>query len=437
MDFNQVFYQIYPLGMCGCPAENDGIRVHRIRRIRKWIPHFLKLGITAIYFSPLFESDRHGYDTRNYAEIDCRLGDNRDFMDLCNDLHDNGISVVLDGVFNHVGRGFWAFQDVLQKRENSAYRDWFYIDFNDGSQPDGFRYDCWEGHGELVKLNLDNPDVKQHLFDCIDQWIDRFHIDGLRLDVAYCLNPQSMKELHQHVKSQNPDFFLLGEMIHGDYRNIVNPKMLDSATNYECCKGLYSSMNTHNLFEISYSLNRQFGSEQWCLYTGLPLFSFADNHDIDRLASVLNDREDLALSYALLFAMPGIPCIYYGSEWGIEGRKENGSDAGLRPDIEKPQWNELCSAIADLASLRKKYQVLYDGDYANIYVNNKQLLFRRRNDHEQMVFALNIDDEPCTIPFDIGCDSAVNPLTEEKHSAQDPLIMPGKSASYWYSSFTD
>ncbi len=437
MDFNQVFYQIYPLGMCGCPEENDGVLEHRIRRIRNWIPHLIKLGITAIYFSPLFESDRHGYDTRDYTKIDCRLGDNEDFADLCNDLHANGISIVLDGVFNHVGRGFWAFQDVLQNRQNSAYKDWFNIDFNDVNHQDGFRYDCWEGHEELVKLNLYNDQVKEYLFECVDQWISQFHIDGLRLDVAYCLNPQFMKELHQHVKEQNPDFFLLGEMIHGDYKSIVNQEMLDSATNYECCKGLSSSMNTHNLFEISYSLNRQFGSEQWCLYTGLPLFSFADNHDIDRLASVLNDQKDLVLSYALLFAMPGIPCIYYGSEWGIEGRKENGSDAGLRPDIEKPQWNDLCSFIADFASLRKKYKVLSDGDYANLYVQNKQLLFRRRNDHEQMVLALNIADEPCTMPFEIGMDSAINPITNESHSASEPLNMPGKSASFFYSSFSD
>ena len=166
-----VFYQIYPLGFCGAPHENDGHTVPRIRKVLEWIPHLQRLHISAVYFSPVFESDRHGYDTRDYRKIDCRLGTNEDFAEVCRALHANGIRVVLDGVFNHVGRGFWAFQDVLAHREGSRYRDWFHLDFGGNSRyNDGLWYEGWEGHFELVKLNLNNPEVVDYLLGCVWTW---------------------------------------------------------------------------------------------------------------------------------------------------------------------------------------------------------------------------------------------------------------------------
>ena len=264
-----VFYQIYPLGFCGAPKENDGVLVPRIRKVTKWIPHLKRLHADAVYFSPVFESDRHGYDTRDYTKIDCRLGSNADFAEVCKTLKESGIHVVLDGVFNHVGRGFWAFRDVLEKREQSQYKDWFYIHFDGNSNyNDGFWYEGWEGHFELVKLNLENPQVTDYLFSCIRGWIEEFGIDGLRLDVAYCLSPNFMRKLRAFCDSVKPDFFLLGEILFGDYKCIVNPEMLHSCTNYECYKGLYSSFNDLNLFEINYALNRQFGKENHAIYKG-------------------------------------------------------------------------------------------------------------------------------------------------------------------------
>ena len=183
----------------------------------------------------------HGYDTRDYRKIDCRLGTNEDFQEVCQALHEAGIRVVLDGVFNHVGRGFWAFRDVQEKREASPYKDWFHINFGGNSgYNDGFWYEGWEGHFELVKLNLQNPAVVDYLLDCVCFWMDEFNIDGLRLDVAYLLDENFMRRLHSTVKSRDEGFFLLGEMIHGDYKRIVNLEMLDSATNYECYKGAFT-----------------------------------------------------------------------------------------------------------------------------------------------------------------------------------------------------
>ena len=288
--FESIFYQIYPFGFCDAPKQNDGICVSRIKKVEEWIGHFKKLNINAIYFSPVFESDAHGYDTRDYTKIDCRLGENGDFVCLCNKLHDNGIKVVLDGVFNHVGRGFWAFRDVLEKREGSLYRDWFFINFGgNNSYNDGLWYEGWEGHYELVKLNLRNPDVVNYLLNCVKGWVNEFDIDGLRLDVAYCLDRDFLCKLRNFCDRLKEDFVLIGEMLHGDYNQVVNERMLHSCTNYECYKGLYSSFNSYNMFEIIHSLLRQFGPENWTLYKNKHLLCFVDNHDVTRIASMLEN----------------------------------------------------------------------------------------------------------------------------------------------------
>ena len=305
--YESVFYQIYPLGFCGAPFENDGVLTHRILKVNDWIEHINNLGANAIYFSPVFESDTHGYNTRDYKKIDCRLGTNDDFKEVCENLHKNNIKVVLDGVFNHVGRGFWAFQDVLQNRENSRYRDWFFIDFNGNSNyNDGLWYEGWEGNFDLVKINLRNEEVINHIFECIKLWIDEFDIDGLRLDVAYCLDKDFLKRLRSYTDSLKNDFLLLGELLHGDYNQFVNDDMLHSCTNYECYKGVYSSFNSMNMFEIVHSLLRQFGPEQWTLYRGKHLLSFVDNHDVSRIASILTNEKHIPLTYGMIFGMPGI-----------------------------------------------------------------------------------------------------------------------------------
>lgn len=435
MNYNQTIYQIYPLGFCGAPKENDGILEHRILKLKEWIPHFKKLGITSILLNPIFESDRHGYDTRDYLKIDCRLGTNEDFIEVCNALHAENISVILDGVFNHVGRGFPFFQDVIQKKWDSPYKDWFHINFSDTNQPDGFWYEGWEGHQELVKLNMQNPDVRNYLISCVDSWIHNFKIDGLRLDVAYMVDRNFMHELCSHVRSQHPDFFFLGEMIGGDYNQIMNNDLLDSVTNYECRKGLYSSFNSMNLFEIGYSLNRQFGKDPWCLYTGKHLLSFVDNHDVNRIASELTDSRDLPLIYSLMYAMPGIPCIYYGSEWSAEGKRTNWSDDELRPCFLQPEWNTLCDLIQTLNLLRKKYPVFTDGDYTQLYIQNKQIGFCRKNNNEQIIYLLNIDSQPSTLYFNPEVEHAVNLISENEVSLSDHIDLDGKSFQILYTKY--
>lgn len=427
-----VFYQIYPLGFCGAPHNNDGVYEPRIKKVIDWIEHIQDLGANAIYFSPIFESDAHGYDTRDYTKIDCRLGNNDDFKEVCTALHKADIKVVIDGVFNHVGRGFWAFQDVLKNREGSVYKDWFNINFGgNNNYNDGLWYEGWEGHFELVKLNLRNDNVIKYLFDCIKGWVDEFDIDGLRLDVAYCLDKDFIKKLRKYCDSLKSEFFLVGEILGGDYNQIMGDELLHSATNYECYKGLYSSFNSMNMFEIGHSLLRQFGEEQWTLYKGKHLLTFVDNHDVSRVASVLTDKKHLPLIYALMCGMPGIPCIYYGSEWGAEGSKQKGSDDNLRPCFEEPQPNELTEWISKCVEAHKQSEALCYGSFKSIMLNNKQFIFERSYKDKRVLVAINADSETYVAHFNANAGRAKDLITGKIHDFGGGTEMPPYYAAYW------
>ena len=428
---NAVIYQIYPLGLCGAPAENDGVQAHRLRRLLDWVEHIKALGADTVLFNPLFDSDRHGYDTRDYRTVDPRLGTEEDLRNVCDALHAAGLRVMLDGVFHHVGRGFWAFADVQQKKWDSAYRDWFHIDFGgDSPYHDGFWYEGWEGHYELVKLNLQNPAVVEHQFDAIRSWVERFDIDGLRLDVAYCLSPDYLRQLRAFTQGLKPDFVLVGECLHGDYNRWMNDQMCHSVTNYECYKGLWSSFNSLNLFEIGHSLQRQFGPEPWTLYKGRHLLSFLDNHDVTRIASMLSNPRHLVPAYGLLFGMPGVPALYYGSEWGLEGRKEQGDDA-LRPALAAPEWNSLTDAIAAMARARRGSAALCNGSYRNVVLTNRQLIFERCWEGERVLVAVNADSVPYTAHFDARAGRAVDLITGKPHDFGGGSELPPCSAAFW------
>ena len=429
--YESVFYQIYPLGFCGAPFENDGVLTSRIRKVEEWIPHMKKLGINAIYFSPVFESDTHGYNTRDYKKIDVRLGTNEDFKEVCKKLHENGIRVVLDGVFNHVGRGFYQFQDVIKNRENSPFLNWFRINLGGNSNyNDGLWYEGWEGNYDLVKLNLQNNEVVEHILDAVKYWVEEFDIDGLRLDVAYCLDENFVRRLRSYTEGLKNDFFLLGEMLHGDYNRLVNDGMLHSATNYECYKGLYSSFNSMNMFEINHSLLRQFGPENWTLYRGKHMLSFVDNHDVTRVASILTNEKHLPLIYALCFGMPGIPCVYYGSEWGAKANKSEG-DPALRACFDVPVFNELSEWISKLAEAKKNSKALNYGDFRSVVLTNKQCIFERKSEQERVLVAINADENDFAAHFDAGCGTAVDLITGEKHDFGGGNELPPYSAFFW------
>ena len=421
---NAIFYHIYPLGLCGALTLNDFRTepVDRIQKIVEWIPHLRELGVNALYLGPVFESTYHGYDTANYYRVDRRLGSNINLARVSQHLHKNGIRLVLDGVFNHVGRDFFAFRDVQQKGRASEYCSWFAnLCFDSRSSfGDSFSYEGWSGNYDLVKLNLANPAVRDHLFGVVRAWVEEFGIDGLRLDAADVLDADFLRELRLFTLSFKPDFWLMGEIVSGDYRRLANPDMLHSVTNYECYKGLYSSLVDKNYFEIAWSLNRQFGPEG--LYKDLMLYNFADNHDVDRVASSLGDPALLFPLYCLLYTMPGIPSIYYGSEWGLTGKRTRSDDSTLRPNLDlhvlqasSPQL-DLPGVLRRLANLRESLPVLRDGGYAQLSVSHQQFAFLRAKENERMVVAINSAAEPAaiTIPLPFLATRAVDLLNNNE-----------------------
>ncbi len=425
-----VIYQIYPFGFCGAPKVNDGDCQDRILRVLDIIPQLVRLNVNAVYFCPIFESSVHGYDTKDFSILDKRLGTNADFKKVCDELHKNGIKVILDGVFNHVGREFFAFKDVCENRYNSKYKDWFCINFDGNSNyNDGFWYEGWEGHFELVKLNLDNPEVKSYLLERVGEWIDNFAIDGLRLDVAYMLNRQFMRELRSFVDCKKKEFFLAGEMIHGNYKELICHEMLDSCTNYECFKGIHSSFNSMNMFEIAHSLKNRFGKEDWCMYRGLKLINFVDNHDVTRIASNLTNKEHLLPAYGLLMAMPGIPCIYYGSEWGALGRKEDGDDA-LRPCFDSFEFNELTEFVAKAIKAHRESEALCYGDFSDLLITNKQFIFERKTDKERIIVMINADSEEYVAHFNANAGCGHELITDTHFDFGGGSVMPPYSTQY-------
>lgn len=398
--YDAVFYHIYPLGMLGGMYRNDFYSEpqNRMEKLFGWTDHLKQLGVNALYLGPLFESLYHGYDTKDYYQVDRRLGTNQQLKELVSHYHNNGIKVILDGVFNHTGREFPQFKDLISNTWNSRYASWFMgVDFN-GRSPlnDPFSYEGWNGCYDLVKLNLQNHEVKEHLFNAVRMWIREFDIDGLRLDAADCIDINFLKELSYIAKQEKSDFWLMGEVIHGDYRKWMNRETLDSVTNYEGYKGLYSSFNDRNFFEIAYSLNRQSGGHG--IYKDNILYNFADNHDVNRIASQLKDERHLYPLHCLMFTSPGIPSVYYGSEWAVKGRRSNNSDHELRPciDLNNIPVNGhagLESTISRLAEIRKSSKALKNGSYKQLHVSHELFGFQREMENETAVVLISSSEK--------------------------------------------
>lgn len=387
---DKIFYHIYPLGFAGAPEQNDFTSPagNGLKAITGHIPRLLELGINALYLGPVFESTAHGYDTLDYYYTDRRLGNNGDLKDLVRAFHDAGITVILDGVFNHTGRHFFAFRDLQEKGQNSAYRDWFAdLDFSKRSPyGDPFMYEGWCGCYDLVKLNAHNPEVRDYLIKAAEYWIREFDIDGLRLDAANLLLPVFLEELSRRCKALKSGFWLMGEVVAGDYRKWANPTCIDSVTNYELYKGLWSSFNDRNFFELAWTLKRQSGPEG--MYRDLSLYTFVDNHDVNRAASVLKNSAHLFPLYGLLFTLPGIPSIYYGSEYGFRGEKNKSGDRLLRPawttpeklpEPNRPQIDSesLKNTIAGFIKIRKENPALRYGGYRELFCSGEQYAFMR------------------------------------------------------------
>lgn len=429
-----VFYHIYPLGLCGCPHDNNGETGEHFDKLNEWAEHAKRIGCNAIYIGPLFESGSHGYDTTDYRLVDRRLGTNDDFKQFVKNCHANDVKVIVDGVFNHTGREFFAFQDIKQNRENSRYKDWYCnVNFwGNNEYNDGFSYDNWGGYNLLAKLNLWNPEAKNYHLETVKFWVDEFDIDGIRLDAADVLDFGFMKELRSFCNGLKPDFWLMGEVIHGDYSRWANNDMLHSVTNYELHKGLYSGHNDHNYFEIAHTIKRLNG-----IVGDKKLYTFCDNHDVARIYSKLNNKAHMYNVAILVYTVPGIPSIYYGSEFGIPGNKENGSDWNLRPDLNLADFNEkdeLPALYTTLGHLKQRFPELTYGDYRELYLTTGQFAFARCLDGRAVVTALNNADNGAhmEINLPIGANKAVNLLTiDQSTEVQEDTCTDDATAKAW------
>jgi len=400
-----VFYHIYPLGLSGAPKQNDyGEPVHRLKEMKGWIDHIKAIGFNAIYIGPLFESVGHGYETTDYKKLDSRLGDNEDLKDFVKTCHEKGVRVIFDGVFNHTGRDFFAFQDIKENRENSRYKDWYCnVNFwGNNEYNDGFSYENWGGYNLLVKLNQHNPEVKDYIRDVIRFWVEEFDVDGIRLDAADVLDFEYMKVMRQVANEVKPDFWLMGEVIHGDYTKWANDSTLHSVTNYQLHKALYSGHNDHNYFEIAHTVKRLNDMG------GLKLYNFSDNHDVERIYTKLNNKNHFTPVHILVYTLPGVPSMYYGSEFGIEGRKEQGSDDSLRPQLRLADYadavekNPCTKLIAKLGKVRQSTKALSYGDYRELLLTNRQYAFSRNFEGSSVVVTVNNDDGDYTMTLPAG-----------------------------------
>lgn len=439
-----VFYHIYPLGLTGAPKQNDyGEPVHRLNTLLPWVDHIKEIGGSALYIGPLFESVGHGYETTDYKKLDSRLGTNEDLTAFVAYCHEQGIKVIFDGVFNHTGRDFFAFKDIQANRENSQYKDWYCnVNFwGNNEYNDGFSYDNWGGYNLLVKLNQKNPAVVDYICDVIRFWVSEFDVDGIRLDAADVLDFDFMKALRRTANEVKPDFWLMGEVIHGDYSRWVNGETLHSVTNYTLHKALYSGHNDHNYFEIAHTVRRlqNMGT--------LRLYNFVDNHDVERIYTKLTNKAHFAPVHVLLYTLPGVPSIYYGSEFGIEGRKEYGSDDSLRPALniedykDSVKTNPCTALIAALGKVRQAVPALSYGSYDELMLTNRQFAYARDLDGTRVIVSVNNDDAPAGMHLAAGnCTAYIGALSGEKVSVQDGHInitQPTNSGEIWVPEGTD
>ena len=421
-----IFYHIYPLGLTGAPKTNDySAPVSRLNTLLPWIDHIKEIGCTALYIGPLFESVGHGYETTDYKKLDSRLGTNEDLKNFVAACHEKGIKVIFDGVFNHTGRDFFAFKDIQQNREHSRYLNW-YCNVNFGGNNeynDGFSYENWGGYNLLVKLNQRNPEVQNYICDVIRFWVSEFDVDGIRLDAADVLDFDFMRALRRTAAEVKEDFWLMGEVIHGDYSRWVNGETLHSVTNYALHKALYSGHNDHNYFEIAHTVKylQNMGN--------LDLYNFVDKHDVERIYTKLSNKAHFAPVHVLLYTLPGVPSIYYGSEFGIEGKKEKFSDDSLRPALniedyaDAVQKNPCTALIAALGKVRQHTPALSYGSYAELQLTNRQFAFARDLDGVRVIVTVNNDDNAAGMSLPAGnCAEYIGTLTGQKVSVQGGRI---------------
>ncbi|MEI6253505.1 MAG: alpha-amylase family protein [Mycobacteriaceae bacterium] len=418
-----IWWQVYPLGFVGAfPAtESPGPGEHRLTRLVDWLDHAIDLGASGIALGPVFASRTHGYDTTDHYRIDPRLGDDGDFDRLVGEAHRRGLRVLLDGVFNHVGTDFPRYLDAVERQDPEA-ASWF------RGRPG--RLHTFEGHGELITLNHGSAAVVDYTVDVMSHWLDR-GADGWRLDAAYAVPESFWAKVIPRVRANHPDAWFVAEVIHGDYSAFVAASGVDSVTQYELWKAIWSSLNDGNFHELDWALQRHNAFQD----TFAPL-TFVGNHDVTRIASKLERPEHLGHALVLLFTTGGVPSIYAGDELGHRGIKEDraGGDDAVRPEFTTPPTGvdgdagDILNLHRYLIGLRRRHQWLHEARTSALHLENRCYVFQTRSGDDSLIVALNLDDAAAALPVaeltgrpaEVLAGAGAPPQEEVSHTAIAP-----------------
>jgi glycosidase len=421
-----IWWQIYPLGFVGAEQESvagTGV-MHRLGHLTAWLDYAVNLGVSGILLGPIFASSTHGYDTTDHFEIDRRLGDDADFDALIKAAQDRGLRVILDGVFNHVGRDCPIFQRAIAGGPDSAEAAWFRLTWKTvGEEPD---YATFEGHRQLVALNHDAPDVADYVTRVMRHWLGR-GADGWRLDAAYAVPRRFWKNVLSTVRERHPDAYIFGEVIHGDYAGFVRATGVDAVTQYELWKAIWSALNDRNFFELAHAMERH----NALLDTFVPQ-TFVGNHDVTRIASQLTDERHLAHALVILMTCAGLPSIYAGDEQAFRGIKEHraGGDDAIRPafpatpaELAPFGW-PVYRLHQELIGLRRRHPWLHQARSRAVELRNTDFLFEAFHEEERLWVALNLADAPVVRKIPAAVEKLAGDIALRRNGATTEITLP-------------
>jgi len=422
-----VWWQVYPLGFVGAEREACAGVTHRLDRLVAWLDYAVNLGASGILLGPIFASSTHGYDTIDYFQIDRRLGDESDFDALVEAAHDRGLRIVLDGVFNHVGREHPLFQRAIADGPHSPEASWFRLTRPaDGAVGEGPEYATFEGHRQLVALNHDEPAIADYVTRVMSHWLDR-GADGWRLDAAYAVPRRFWADVLPAVRARHPDAYIFGEVIHGDYSGFVRETGVDAITQYELWKAIWSALNDRNFVELAWALDRH----NAMLDSFVPQ-TFIGNHDVTRIASQLLDERHLAHALVILMTCGGLPSIYAGDEQAFRGVKEHraGGDDAIRPafpatstDLVPFGWPTF-RLHQELIGLRLRHPWLYRARSRVTELRNADLVIEAFHEENRLWVALNLADAPIACAIPAAVDRLAGDLAVRRKGGMTEITLP-------------
>ncbi|UNX53780.1 alpha-amylase family glycosyl hydrolase [Georgenia sp. TF02-10] len=404
-----IFWHVYPLGFVGAePVLDDGAPVqHRLGRLVDWLDYAVDLGVSGLLLGPVFTARSHGYDTIDHLTVDPRLGDRSDFETLVAAAHARGLKVVLDGVFNHVGRDHPLFRAAVTGGPAAPEAELFHLSWPAGGAvnpapgaPAEPEYRTFEGHAGLVALNHDAPAVVALVTEVMNHWLDA-GADGWRLDAAYAVPPAFWAQVLPEVRARHPEVYVVGEVIHGDYAAVVADSGMDSVTQYELWKAIWSALNDHNLYELAHALGRHDA-----MVEAFAPQTFVGNHDVTRIATRLTDRRHLPHALVVLLTVAGTPAVYYGDEQAMTGLKEErlGGDDAIRPaypaapaDLPAEGWATY-HLHQELIGLRRRHPWLHRSRLRVLHLANELLAYEQSAGAERVVVVLNLADDAAQVP---------------------------------------